>query len=210
MSRPLSALIAALVCAAAPQAASAYDRLPDPLASLTPADFAQDIQVLDDPLEPMTILSTRDGYTRGRSIEGAHASDVHLRVLVDRASGRTVWQVWHELVTTSGHKHVTAVHYRAGGEPAPLALDHWLDQCPPTDGIGSCNQVTRIGFALPEHAVREMAAAYAAGSREPWRLRFKDASGHDVTGGLAPAEAAGLVQALDTWRRGPVGHATAR
>lgn len=205
MFRSLPTLCIALAFAA-PQTAGAYEQLPRPLASLSPADFAREIDVVDDPLEPAVVLSTHQGYARGRAIKGAHANDVHLRALVDRASGRVTWQVWHELITVRGHKQVTAVHFLAGGnlrQVAPFAVDHWLDQCPATDAVGSCNQFTRVGFELTEDMVREIATAYAAGSREPWRLRFKVESGRDVTGGLAPAEAAGLLQAVEAWHAAP-------
>lgn len=196
-------LLAAGALAAFPLAASAYEQLPRPLARLTPADFAGQIQIVDDPLEPAIVLSTRDGYARSRALKGARADDVHLRALVDRQTGRVTWQVWHDLIYVGGRKNVSAVHYRYAGErraAEPVTVRHWLDQCPPTDGIGACNQVSRIVFELPEKTIREIAAAYGAGAREPWRLRFEDANGRDVTGGLAPAEAAGLVQALEAWR----------
>lgn len=205
MQRLLSSLFIALA-AAAPMTAAAYERLPESLARLAPADFARDVQVADDPLEPSIVFSTQAGYKRGRSLAGAYASDVHLRAVVERATGQVTWQVWHELVSHRGHKDLTVVHYLSGGNvqtAQPVGVDKWLDQCPPTDGIGSCNQVTRVGFSLPAKTVRELAAAYSQGSREPWRLRFKDASGNDVTGGLAPAEAAGLIAAVEAWGRGP-------
>jgi len=202
MFRLKPALFAAALLAS-PQVASAYESLPRQLASLSPQDFADTVVVDDDPLKPVVMLSTQPGYTRGRSIEGAYAQDVHLRAVVDRNTGSVKWQVWHDLVNVRGHKNVVAVHYQQAGSMAaadPLAVDRWLDECPPTDGIGSCNQFTRVAFELPEDVVRDVAASYRAGSREPWRLHFKDVSGRDVTGGIAPAEAAGLVQALDSWR----------
>jgi hypothetical protein len=115
------------------------------------------------------------------------------------------WQVWHELVTVRGHRGITAVHFIQGGRPRtvqPIAAEYWLDDCPPADGLGMCNRFTRIAFELPEQAVREIAASYNRGSRRSWQVRFQDSSGRDVTSGIAPAEAAGLVEALDAWRRG--------
>jgi len=202
MFRLIPSLLAAALLAA-PQMASAYELLPKKLASLSPQDFAQKMLLEEDPLDPVVTLSTQHGYTHGRSIEGAYANDVHLRASVDRNTGRVTWQVWHELINVRGHKNVVAIHYWRDGMMAsahPLTVDRWLDQCPPMDSVGFCNQFTRVAFELPEDVVREVAASYRAGSREPWRLHFKDKSGQDVTGGLAPAEVAGLVQALDSWR----------
>lgn len=201
----LTPSICAVALLASPQMASAYESLPRTLASLSPQDFADAVTVHDDPREPVVMLSTQPGYTRGRSIEGAYANDVHLRAVVDRDTGSVTWQVWHELINVRGHKDVVAIHYRQGNSLAsasPVTLDRWLDECPPTDGLGSCNQFTRVAFELPEHVVHEVAASYQAGSREPWRLHFKDLSGRDVTGGIAPAEAAGLIKAVNSWRTG--------
>lgn len=199
------AVPAAALLMAAAQPAAAYDRLPAGLARLSPADFASQVRVIDNPRDPRIILSTFDGYTRSRSLRGARADDVHLRALVDRKTGRVSWQVWHELVYVSGPRDFTAVQYLTDGrrhQSNALLVEHGLEGCPPTDGIGSCNQSMRVAFELPERTVREIAAGYRPGARDPWRVRFKDASGRDVTGGLAPAEAAGLITALEAWRRG--------
>lgn len=200
MHRFLPISLIAVTLAVAP-AAAAYERLPRALAAMSPADFAAQVHIADK--QGVVVLSTREGYTRGRVVRGAHIDDVHLRAVVDKASGRTTWQVWHDLVTVRRHRDVVSVEYLAGGElraARPIGLDHSLGQCPPTDGSGFCNKITRIGFELPEQAVREMAASYAVGSRTPWRLHFRDAAGRNVTSGLAPAEAAGLVAALEAWR----------
>lgn len=208
MTQRLSLGLIAALAFATPQAAAAYERLPRQLASHSPADFARQVSIADDPQAPAVVLSTHAGYTRSRAIEGARADDVHMRALVDRRTGAVSWQVWHDLVYVSGRKDVTAIHYKAGGEPRqaqPLPARHWQDGCPPVDGMGFCNQASRIGFELPEAVVRDIAAAYRQGSRQPWAIRFTEADGRDVAGGLAPAEAAGLVQALDEWRRESTG-----
>lgn len=202
-SWPLLSVATAAVLAL-PSAGQAYERLPRPLAALSPADFASRMRVVDDPSSQSIVLSTREGYDRARRVGGAHVEDVHLRALVDRATGRVTWQVWHELVTASQNRGIAAIRYTANGRiqtARPITVDHWRDECPPTDGIGACSHFTRVGFELPESALRELAAAYEAGSRRPWRVRFEDPSGRAVTSGIAPAEAAGLVQALDEWRR---------
>lgn len=195
-------LWAAPLVLAAP--AAAYDQLPDRLARLSPADFAGKVLMSDDPLEPVIILSTEEGYKRSRALQGADADDIHLQALIDRRTGEISWRVWHKLTYQGDRRSITSVHYHADGKlqrSNALTIEHWLDDCPPTDGIGSCNQYTRIGFDLPENIVREIAGSYRPGQRVPWRLRFKDARGRDITGGLAPAEVAGLTQAVAEWRR---------
>lgn len=185
------------------QPAAAYDRLPQALAQLSPADFASQVRVIDDPREAAIVLSTEEAYTRARAIKGAHADDVHLRALVDRRTGKVSWQVWHDLIHVGGERSLHAVSYQAGGmlqQAQPTIVERWLDRCPPTDAPGACNQAVRVAFDVPEQTVREIAQAYRPGERMPWQLSFKDSHGRDVTGGLAPAEAAGLIAALEAWR----------
>lgn len=194
--------IAVPLIAAAP--AIAHERLPSGLAQLSPSDFASRVRIVDDHLEPTIVLSSRDGYKRSRSIGGARAHEVYLQAVVDRETGRVSWQVWHEL-STGGQRKLGSVEYASGGERLEqsgfVAMENWLDQCPPTDGIGSCNHFVRVAFELPDRTVREIADAYRPGDRTPWPLRFKEANGRDITSGLAPAEAAGLILALERWRQ---------
>lgn len=201
-SLSLSLLAAAFILA---PAAQAYERLPRALAALSPTDFASRVRISDDQAGGTVVLSTRDGYVRARVVRGAHVGDVHLRAVIHRASGRVTWQVWHDLVTVSGHKDVLVVQYISGGlrrSVRPIVVDRSLGQCPPTDGAGFCNRITRIGFELPGHVVGELAAGYQTASRAPWPIYFRDSSGKDVISGIAPAEAAGLIAALEAWRLG--------
>lgn len=195
--------IAAPLIPAAP--ALAYERLPTGLAQLSPADFASKVQIIDDPVEPAIVLSTRDGYKRSRSIKGARAEDVYLQALVNRKTGAVTWRIWHEL-SMGNQRKISSVQYQSGGRKLEqdefLSMENWLDQCPPTDGIGSCSHFVRVAFELPDQTIREIADAYRPGERTPWRLRFKEANGRDILSGIAPAEAAGLIHSLETWSQG--------
>lgn len=196
------AMLAIATPLAAATPALAYERLPTGLAQLSPADFASKVQIVDDPSEPAIVLSTRDGYKQGRSVKGARAEDVYLQALVDRKTGAVSWRVWHELSMGSQRK-ISSVQYQAGDGKLQqadfLTMDNWLDQCPATDGIGSCNHVVRVAFELSDETIREIANAYRPGERTPWRLRFKEANGRDILSGIAPAEAAGLINSLESW-----------
>ncbi|MCT2401477.1 hypothetical protein [Novosphingobium mangrovi (ex Huang et al. 2023)] len=200
----LRAILAAGLALGGAGSAAAYDELPRGLARLTPAEVVQRIRVEDEALEPHIVVSTEKAWDRGRGIEGAHARDVHLRALVDRKSGAVRWQVWHELVVPDRRPDMVGVSYHAGGrlEQADiLVAEHWLDDCPGTDEpVVSCNRYARFVFEVPDHVVEEIAGAYRPESRDPWRLRFKDENGGSITGGLAPAEAAGLIEVVDRVR----------
>lgn len=184
---------------------AAYDELPRGLAKLTPAEVAERIHVDDEMLEPHIAVSTHKAWERGRRIDGAYASDVHLRALVNRESGAVRWQVWHELVFPGASPEVTGVNYRTNGrleQAGLIAAEHWYDDCPGTDYVQvACNRYARFVFEVPGHVVEEIAASYRPANRAPWRLRFKDENGGSITGGLAPAEAAGLLDSVEKVRR---------
>lgn len=204
IGRTRLAFLAVVIPLIAAAPAIARERLPSGLAQLSPNDFASRVRIVDDPRKSMIVLSSRDGYTRSRSIGGARADDVYLEALIDRETGHVSWQVWHEL-STGGQRKLGSVEYTdAGGrveQSGFLAMESRLDQCPPTDGVGSCNHVVRVAFELPDRTIREIAGTYRPGERTSWPVRFREAGGRDITSGLAPAEAAGLLLALERWRQ---------
>lgn len=199
----LLALAASLACAA-PQAV-AYEQIPRGLARLSPADFARAVSISKQP-DGITVLSTQDGYRRSRPAQGARAEDVHFRAVVDERSGKVSWQVWHRLVHTWRHMDIRAVRYEIGGTLrtiAPKLVEHGTDRCPPTDGVGSCNTAVDVMFELPEDAIREMASNHREDTGNAWRLQFVTMDGTEIVSRLALAEAAGLIDAYESWRRRP-------
>jgi hypothetical protein len=101
---------------------------------------------------------------------------------------------------------MVGVNYRTEGQLRQadiLIAEHWYDDCPgPDEAPASCNKYARFIFEIPASVVKEIAQGYRPDSRDPWRLRFKDENGGSITGGLAPAEAAGLLQAVERIRAG--------
>lgn len=189
---------------AAPVAAQDYKPLPRALASMPPAAFAQRVEIVDDPLDSAIVLSTARGFRGGQAMIGAYADDVHLRVRIDRATRRATWEVWHTLINFGARAEIRSITYAAGPEPVtvqPKAIDAWEDLCATGDSSAPCHRYIRVGFEVPEQVIAEIANGYRPGSREPWRVRFDDASGAALIGGIAPAEAAGLLQAASAHAR---------
>ncbi len=177
--------------------------LPNSLARISPAEFAGRVTINDDRLEDIIVLSTKRSTGKEGPAKGAWINDAHLRLVIDRASQKASWQVWHDLHYIGPGKDISSVHYLVGGElkrTQPKVTEHWLDQCPATDMPGHCNQLTRVIFELPEEHARKIADNHSAGSRQPWLIRFKDQKGESATVGLAPAELAGLIKAYEAWQ----------
>lgn len=187
--------------AAAP--ALAVEELPRSLARVSPADFADGVQVVDDSLEPELVLTTHDTYARGRALDGARANDVHLLAAIDRASGAVTYRVVHDITYFAPRRSFTHVQYVDGQtlRDSPVTVvEGGSDFCNRDTAIGECRVFQTISFELTQAEMERVAAAYAEGSRQPWQLRFKEEQGQDVTGGIAPAEAGGLLRAVERLR----------
>jgi hypothetical protein len=194
----------ALAALALPGAAAAVSarEVPGALQRLTPEQVSARVEVRDDPLEDHVAFSTKPVHRRGGVVDGVAVSDGYLVALKPRAGGEVRWRIRHDLSYAGPRRDVVKVHVRGANgllKIAPSAVRRWEDGCP--DGLATCAHHLSVEFEAPEHVVREIAAAYSPGAAVPVPVRFKDAHGQDVTVGLAPTEVAGLVRAVDGWRR---------
>lgn len=195
-------LTAAAVLAAAPAYAAVGDKLPTGLAKLSPDQIADRVQVVDDPLEEHVVFSTKGVFRNSGVKDDVAVHDGFLEARKTRAGGEVVWRVRHDLTYSGARRDVKLVHVNTPDgllKIAPGVVRRWTEDC--GDVAVACSQHLSVEFDLPETAVRHIAAAWRPGDRTPWRVRFKDARGQDVTVGLAPVEVAGLVDAVDRARR---------
>lgn len=189
---------AALACLAAVPA-HAVEELPKKLAAISPAEFADSAKVVDDLLEPDLVISTQDAYSRSRSLDGARAQDVYIVARIARAQGDVSYHVVHDLAYWAPRRSFTHVQFLDGNDliVRELAIEEGgQEYCDVDTAIGECRVFQTLSFELSTEEMQRLSESYAAGSREAWRLRFKDEHGQDVTSGIAPAEAGGLLQAV--------------
>lgn len=185
-------------------AAQAKVKLPESLARMTPTDFRERAELIDDRLAPHLVVSTRPAHEKGLALKGAFADDMHLRAMIDRNTGQVSWRVSQRLIHFRPRLELAAVTYSAGSTPVStqaFTARQWREHCTGGDYEGACFDYMQVEFDVPEQVLRQIAQAYSAGSREAWPLRFDAVSGKGVTSGIAPAEAAGLLQAVDVWRQ---------
>jgi hypothetical protein len=199
-------IVVLLIGAAAgiiPQSAAGQDQMPKRLAAMTPGDFEKKIVVTDDPLERHVVISSHKAFRQSATLGDGMARDIHMRALVDRQTGATQFQIWHDIAYWGQRKSFYQVNYIAQGnlhQTDLLVVAHRADDCPAIDGIGSCSRNKTLAFEVPESVMRDIARQYTPRSRSRWTFRFKDQLGLDVTSGIAPAEAAGLLSVLDMRR----------
>lgn len=173
------------------------------LAAMTPERFRAAASTVDDPLEFETVISTERGYRREKTMKGTVGNDAHLRAVVDKRSGATRYEVWQEIRYFGPRRAYHAVHFAAGDdvERRPLSIArHGANLCPEPETNGDCVMTKTMAFAVEEKMLRAVAANYRAGSKDSWKFKFKDGTGNDVVSAIAPAEAAGLLLAVDDYR----------
>ncbi len=177
-------------------------KLPKRLVAMTPATVAAAVTVNDDHLESEVVLSTEKAFVP-RSPAHVALDDNHLRAVIDKRTGATRYEVHQSLRYWGDRRDFQAVHYQAadGLKKAPLTLArHGGDDCPNEEVMGACALTKRVVFEVDEPLLKMIAAGYMPGSRDGWAFKLKDRHGGDRTDLVAPAEAAGLIEAMTRYR----------
>lgn len=173
------------------------------LVAMTPETFRAAARTVDDPLEFDAVISTERAYRRGKAARGTVGSDAWLRAVVDRQTGAARFEVWQEISYYGPRRTFRTAHYATAGgvERTPLALArHNADMCPNIEVMGDCVLGKTAVFTVSEAQLRHVASRYQANGTEPWRFKLKDDGGLDVVNMIMPAEAAGLLLAVDDYR----------
>lgn len=184
---------AAAACAFASLATPAYSRSSADLFRMTPADFARTVSSKDDALETQAEFDTYKGWLE-------RPSDVFLRAYVDKATGAVTYQLYATVAFDRDWRFYDRINYELpGGQVGSGEVERVNSNvyC----GAYGCNFVEEVVFDVPEALMRALASTYQPGSNASWhfkiKCRFADA---DYQNGIVPAEAAGLLSAVDTYR----------
>lgn len=199
-------IAAALLLPALPTIAQAEVRQPRTLLAMAPADFAQATTLHDDALESHATLSTEKAHREGWKFLKPFGHDNHLRAIVDKKTGATRFEVRQALRYWGAQRDYQQVHYIGPRGLQKVVLSeaqHGADVCPTTENMIDCPLSKTMAFEVDEHTVRKIAADYQPGTRQrSWAFKLKDQTGHDIHSGIVPAEAAGLLQAVDRYKAG--------
>jgi hypothetical protein len=168
--------------------------------SLTPDYFRQSATVADDALEPIATITTDKGFnSRGRFTDRVR-SDNFFRALVDKATGITVLQLYAEVSYNFEWRNFTSASVLMGGRPKSIPLTI-IDRKVVTCASGLCSYKEIVAIPLTENEVKEIAAGWTVTGSRPWPYRLKATNGMDFEDAILPAEAAGILAAVDTYRR---------
>jgi hypothetical protein len=166
---------------------------------MTPADFQRTATLKDDPLDTTAIVSTQPGFEEKRGLLKLVWNDNFLRAFIDKKTGATQFQVYQYISYGGSWRFYHTANYEApnGPESQPVTvIDRSVDSC----STYGCSFTEHIGFDVPEALLRWVAARYTAQPGSIWRFKIGSKAGGDWQDGMATAEVAGLLAAVDQFR----------
>ena len=167
--------------------------------SLTPDHFRQTATIVDDALEPIATITTDRGFSsRGRFTDRVR-SDNFFRAQVDKANGGSLFQLYAEVCYNFEWRNFFSASVLLGGHPKAIPLTI-IDRKVVTCAAGFCSYRETVAIPLTESDVQEIAAGWNAAGSRPWPYRLKATSGIDFEDAVMPAEAAGILAAVDAYR----------
>lgn len=183
--------------AAAGAAAAEPHKLPAKQAALSADHFHAKTQVLDDPLNIETMISSEPGFRTSQGLLKSPASDNHLRAFVDKRSGATRFEVRQTLMYPGSVRGYGEVSYQTGQWPVSTPLTKIRDNashCFLFEAPEVCRE--EVSFGVSESELRRAAATPGA-----WNIKFTSSKGYEHRTAITHAEIEGLLKAVDGYRR---------
>ena len=176
------------------------DRHRERLSRLTAEDFAEDISIRDDDLEIIATIDTSEGYRVRGGFFSTERTDNFLRSTINKQTGETHYLLYQTITYTSlpqRWRWYERANYQSPNGLSTARLESVTREVVSCVSRDLCVFREDFVLRLTEEAVRWIA------NHEPgefWRFRFVANDGEDWDDILAPAEAAGLLIAVDNYR----------
>lgn len=169
-------------------------------ADLTPEHFAKTATISGDELDVAVTIDTAAGYKFKHRFTDPVRSEVLLRAMISRQTGATTYQVYARIAYSLEQRFFQNATYVTAEGPVSARLtiiDHDI-----ICQYGTCVFTDIMVFDIPERTLRNIAARADERPVKPWRFRYQSGVGLDWTDDIAPAEAAGLLMAVDRYQNG--------
>lgn len=200
MSTTRNILLAAALAggvAAAGAAAAEPVKLPAKQAALTADHFHAKTQIVDDHLDVETVIHSERGFQTGKGLFKSPTNDNHLRAVVDKRTGATRFEVRQVLTYMGPVRHYGEVSYQTAQWPVAAPVTRIKDNaghCFLFEAPELCRE--EIAFDVSESELRRAAAEPGA-----WSFKFTSDRGYEHRTAITHAEIAGLLKAVDGYRR---------
>jgi hypothetical protein len=166
--------------------------------------FRRGIVLADDPLEHEAVISTRGvDKPRWTLFQGTTAPDNHLMAHVDRRSGAVRFEVRQALSYLGPFRDFRQANYETPAQPMVAELRKVEANRAICDGLDQAMTCfEEVSFSVAETDLRRLAAPDAT-TVEPgrWSFKFKPVLGREHRTSVSTAEIAGLLDAVDQYRR---------
>lgn len=181
------------------RAPSSEARRLERMQALDAAHFESTARVADSDLDLTASISTEEGFRYRGSFTDRVRSDNFLRAAITKRTGEATIQVYQSTIYNSPPRVFRTVNYQtpSGLKSAPLII---ISETEMSCFGGSCAYQDDVGFEVAEADLRQIAAAYEAGDRRPWRFKLNATGGEDWEDSMSPAEIVGFLRRLDAYR----------
>lgn len=193
-----STIALAAVFATASAAGAQTAKVPAKLAAMSAADFQARTQIIDDHLEPVTVISTERAFRSTRGLFKSPWNDNHLRAIVDKRTGEARFEVHQKIQYSGVHRGYGEANYQTTGWPVTASVTKIRDNaqnCALVEAAEVCFE--DVAFTVDEAQLREIATA----GGDTWGFKFKSGVAHEHRAAIVPAEVDGLLRVVDDYRR---------
>lgn len=169
------------------------------LQALTPQSVLESITIEDDELERIATITTENAWSSKGKFTDRVRSDNLLRAFVNKTTGNVIYQLYQSVSYNNEWRNFQTANYSTSQGLAAadlVTIDKEVVAC-----YSMCSYREVVGFDLPTEVVEEIAAQYSPGNSPLWRYRLKG-NGLDWEDRIAPAEAAGLLMAVEAYQNG--------
>lgn len=167
----------------------------DKLFALTPADFQ--LTARDRADGSSVTIDTERGFVESHGLMAADSNDNYLRAVIDKPSGKLRFQAVQIVSYSGGWRYFHTAGFEGGSTKLEI-ITREVAGCYGSRS-SSCTLREVVAFDIPEPVLRALAATWRPRGRTIWSYRLTATANADFTGSLAPAEAAGLLRAVDAW-----------
>jgi len=170
--------------------------------SLTPEHFQATSTLKDDSLETVATITTLAGFQYKRGLLKIVHDDNFLRAFIDKKSGETRFQLYQIISYGGSWRFYSTANYETLEGPKSVDLTV-VDRDVSCSRYG-CSYTEHVAFDVEGSLLRTVAEKYRPNEEIVWRFKFKSKAGTEWPDGLLPAEAAGLLAAVDAYKRAQV------
>jgi hypothetical protein len=194
--------IALIACSSQVWAASIEKQFKQYMA-LKPDHFHKNVEIKDDNLETVAVITTEPGFRVKRGLLGMVNDDNFFRAFVDKKTGVTTYQLYQYVTYVGDWAFYEIVNYEGLTDVQSVPLDVLSRE------VGTCSQMLGcfkrevVAFNVDEAVLRRVALAYDPTGKGTtgWLFKLKAKTGVERNEGMSPAEAAGILNAVAAYKK---------